>query len=75
MCLSIYGKLLRVDGDVGTVEIGGVERKVGLQLVPGAAQGDFVLVHAGFAIQVVDAEEAKSTMALLSEIFEAEETN
>ena len=75
MCLSIYGKLLGVEGDVGIVEIGGVERKVGLQLVPGAAPGDYVLVHAGFAIQVVDEEEAKSTMALLSEIFEEEETN
>ena len=75
MCLSIYGKLTAVDGDTGTVDIGGVERKVGLQLVPGACPGDYVLVHAGFAIQVVDAEEAKSTMALLGEIFEAEETN
>jgi hydrogenase expression/formation protein HypC len=75
MCLSIYGKLTRVDGDAGVVEIGGVERKVGLQLVPGASQGDYVLVHAGFAIQVVDEGEAESTMALLSEIFEAEETN
>jgi hydrogenase expression/formation protein HypC len=75
MCLSIYGKLTGVDGDVGVVEIGGVERKVGLQLVPGAAQGDYVLVHAGFAIQVVGEEEAKSTMALLSAIFESEECN
>jgi hydrogenase expression/formation protein HypC len=75
MCLSIYGKLTGVEGDIGVVEIGGVERKVGLQLVPGASPGDYVLVHAGFAIQVVGEEEAKSTMALLSEIFEAEESN
>ena len=48
---------------------------MGLQLVPGASPGDYVLVHAGFAIQVVGEEEAKSTMALLSEIFESEESN
>ena len=75
MCLSIYGKLMSIDGDFGVVEIGGVRRKVGLQLVPGAAPGDYVLIHAGFAIQVTDEEEAKSNMALLSEIFETEESN
>ena len=71
MCLSIFGKLLGVEGDVGIVEIGGVERKVGLQLVPGAAPGDYVLVHAGFAIQRYDEADALETLRLLQEAYEA----
>jgi hydrogenase expression/formation protein HypC len=69
MCLSIAGKLLSVDGANGVVELGGVKRTVGLQLVPEAQPGNYVLLHAGFAIQIVDEEEAKTTMALIEEFL------
>ncbi|MBN2323851.1 MAG: HypC/HybG/HupF family hydrogenase formation chaperone [Spirochaetes bacterium] len=72
MCLAIPGKILYKEGDTGKVELGGVTREVGLQLVPESKAGDWVLLHAGFAIQVVDEEEAQATLDLLEEFFKAE---
>lgn len=71
MCLGVPGKVLEVaDSDWGMakVEIGGVLRDVSLQLVPEAGVGDWVLVHAGFAIQQIDEQEAEETVRLLNEI-------
>lgn len=69
MCLAIPGKLITVDGMMGIVELGGVRRKTSLQLVPEAVAGDYVLVHAGFAIQVIDAQEARQTLEIFNEYF------
>jgi len=73
MCLAIPGKLVSINGETGIVESGGVRREVGLQLVPEAKVGDYVLLHAGFAIQVVDEKEAAETLALLEELFAPED--
>ncbi len=74
MCLAIPGKILTIDGVTGVVNMSGVEVNVGLQLVPGAKVGDYVLLHAGFAIQVIDEEEALETEELLAEyIFPEDE--
>jgi len=73
MCLGIPGKIISIHQDGGIVEMGGVQRKVGLQLVPEAKPGDYVLVHAGFAIQVIDENEARETLSLLEELFNAED--
>ena len=72
MCLAIPEKLLRIDGDVGYVKFAGTERRIGLALVPDAKVGDFVLVHAGFAIQRMDAAEAAETLQLIEELFPVE---
>jgi hydrogenase expression/formation protein HypC len=72
VCLAIPGKIITKEGDTGNVELGGVTREVGLQLVPESKPGDWVLLHAGFAIQVVDEKEAQATLDLLEEFFEAE---
>ncbi|KPJ86426.1 MAG: hypothetical protein AMS17_12530 [Spirochaetes bacterium DG_61] len=69
MCLAIPGRVLTVEGATGIVELGGVRRKASLQLVPEAVPGSYVLVHAGFAIQVIDEEEAKETLDLFNEYF------
>lgn len=66
MCLAIPMKLVEVAGADGVAEVGGVRRAVRLDLVPGAALADHVLVHAGYAIQVVDEEEARATLADLA---------
>jgi len=66
VCLGIPMKLVRVDGTVGTAEVDGVSRKVMLDLLPEAAVGDYVIVHAGYAIQSLDEKEAKETLALLA---------
>lgn len=71
MCLGVPGKVLEVADSVwgaAKVEIGGVTRDVSLQLTPDATVGDWVLVHAGFAIQHIDEKEAEETLRLLDEI-------
>jgi len=73
MCLGIPGQILRVlPGDdplmrMGIVSFGGVEKEVCLAYVPEAGEGDWVVVHAGFAISRVDAVEAARTLALIGE--------
>ncbi|WP_067731978.1 HypC/HybG/HupF family hydrogenase formation chaperone [Novosphingobium naphthalenivorans] len=73
MCLAVPGELLEVIGDgpltrEGRVAFAGVMRRVNLAYVPEASPGDYVLVHAGFAIAVIDEAEAHRTLALLDEI-------
>ena len=70
MCLAVPMKIISVDGDLGTVDIGGTRRKIGLTLIDEPMVGDYVLVHAGFAIQKIDEEEANKTMELLRELAE-----
>jgi hydrogenase expression/formation protein HypC len=76
MCLGIPGEILSVEeGAQGLrqarVRFGSVVREVNLNLVPEAQVGEYVIVHAGFAISVIDAEEAQSVFQLLQEMEEA----
>ena len=68
MCLAIPALIRSMEGYQAEVEIGGVKRVVGLQLVPEAKIGDYVLIHTGFAISVVDEEEAQETLRFLAEL-------
>ncbi len=68
MCWAVPTRIIAVDGAVGRVEIGGTVREVGLQLIEGPQVGDYVLIHAGFAIQKVDEAEALETLRLLEEM-------
>jgi hydrogenase expression/formation protein HypC len=68
MCLAVPGKVLSIDGTMAKVQFGGVVQEALLDFVPEAEVGDFVLVHVGFAISRVDAEEAERTLRLLEEI-------
>ncbi len=72
MCLAIPAKIISIDDNIAEVEIAGVTRKVSLDLAPEAKLDDYVLVHAGFAIQVIDEEEALKTLELFKEILEHE---
>jgi hydrogenase expression/formation protein HypC len=69
MCLAIPGKLASIEEKdglrTGRVQFGGIVRQVCLDFVPEAKQGDYVMVHVGFAISVVDKDEAERTYALL----------
>ena len=69
MCWAIPARIAEIDGPVGKVELSGTLREIGLMLVTEPQVGDYVLVHAGFAIQKVDEEEALKTLALLEEAF------
>lgn len=71
MCLAIPAKITEMKDDgLATVDILGVTRDIALDLTPQAALGDFVLVHAGFAIEVVDAEYAQETIDLIKQFPE-----
>jgi hydrogenase expression/formation protein HypC len=79
MCLAVPGRIVSVDDSaplmrVGKVDFGGVAREVNLACIPEAAVGDYVLVHVGFAISIVDADEAQRVFDYLREI-EALEAN
>lgn len=73
MCLAIPMQLIERREFDATAELRGVHRSVSLMLLPEAEVGDFVLVHAGYAITKVDADEAAQTLALLDEGIAREE--
>jgi hydrogenase expression/formation protein HypC len=73
MCLAVPGKILKIKDNMrAEVEIGGAIREVGLDMVPEAKEGDYVLVHIGYAIQIVDEKEAKETLKFLAELAQAD---
>lgn len=65
MCLALPAKVEEKEGDIAWVTMGDARMKVNLVMTPEAGVGDWVLVHAGFAIQQVDEQEAKETWELL----------
>ena len=71
MCLAIPARIVTLGADgLGTVDIMGVTREVSFDLTPEAQEGDYVLVHAGFAIEVVDEDFARETLQLIDELGE-----
>jgi hydrogenase expression/formation protein HypC len=77
MCLAVPGQLISTAGDgmarTGRVSVGGVVREVSLALVPEAQVGDYVIIHVGAALSVVDEAEAQETFRYLQAMQEAEE--
>jgi len=70
MCLAVPAKVIDKLDMLATIEVEGVARQVSLMLLPDANVGDYVLVHAGFAIQLIDEESAKQTLELLRELIQ-----
>ena len=68
MCLAVPTRIMHIDGDMAEVELDGVSRLVSLAMVPEAQMGDYVLVHAGYGITVVDEDEAMETLRLFQEL-------
>jgi len=78
MCLAVPGKIVSIEGDDpilrdGKVNFGGVVKRVNLSYVPEAKIGDYVIVHVGFALSIVDEEEAKQVFEYLKTIGELSE--
>ena len=78
MCLAVPGKLLSISGEdplerTGRVSFGGVIKEVSLACVPEAKPGDYVLVHVGMALSVVDEQEARQVFEYLRQMEELEE--
>jgi len=68
MCLGVPMKIIEIVGTTATVEMSHVRQECDLSLSPDARVGDYVIVHAGFAIEVLDEEEARETLDLLDEV-------
>lgn len=70
MCLAIPALITAREGFEAQVEVGGISRSISLRLTPEARVGDYVYVHAGFSISVVDEEEALESLRILRELAE-----
>ncbi len=68
MCLGIPAKVIEIKDFLATVDMMGNERNVGIHFVPEVQVGDYVLVHAGYAMEIIDEEVAKETAELLLEV-------
>ena len=68
MCLGIPMKVKKINGDFADVESGRLLRKVNIQMLPGIKPGDYILVHAGFALQKVDPKKAAETLKLVNDL-------
>lgn len=74
MCLAIPAEVIEIqENDLAVVEAGGAKKLISLSLVDDVRVGDYVLVHAGFAIEIVDEQEAKKTMELFEELARLDE--
>lgn len=68
MCLAIPAKIVEIEDNMGTIDMEGIQREVSLLLLEDAKLGDYVIVHAGFAIHKIDEEEAMESLKLLREM-------
>ena len=74
MCLAVPAEVVEIlQNDVAFIDVGGLRKKINLSLVEGVQTGGFVLVHAGFAIEIIDEEEARKTMELFEEMARLDE--
>jgi hydrogenase expression/formation protein HypC len=73
MCLAIPALIRSIEDKEAEVEVGGITRRISLWLTPEARVGDYVLVHTGYAINVLDQKEAEETLTLLRQIAELAE--
>ncbi len=69
MCLALPARVAELVGmDQGIIDLGGVRKRISMALVPEARVGDFVIVHVGYAIGLLDPEEAEATLRLFAEM-------
>lgn len=69
MCLAVPARVIEKKDMMATVEVEGIRRNISMMLLPEAKEGDYILMHAGFAIQVIDEDEARITSELLKEVL------
>jgi len=79
MCLAVPGKIVTITGDdslarMGKIDFSGISKEISLAYLPEAKLGDYVIVHAGFALSIIDESEAKESLKAFQEldIFEAD---
>ncbi len=67
MCLAIPSKIVKIENNIATIDVDGVKREASLQLLEDPKVGDYVIVHAGFAIHTIDETDAMESLKLLRE--------
>jgi hydrogenase expression/formation protein HypC len=72
MCLAVPGRLIEVKGDEALASLHGNKLRISTALIPGAQPGDWVLIHAGFAIQKLEGTELEQTWAILQDIADCQ---
>ncbi|GLC32378.1 HypC/HybG/HupF family hydrogenase formation chaperone [Clostridium omnivorum] len=75
MCLGIPLRVICINGNTAVGEMNGIERKIRIDLVPNVKLENYVMVHAGFAIEIIDYEAAKETLDIMKELEESLEQN
>jgi len=75
MCLAVPSRITAIEGKRAKVEVAGVTRTVDITLVPKVKVGDYVLIHAGYAITVIDEMEAQETLKLFEELIKYNEVS
>jgi hydrogenase expression/formation protein HypC len=71
LCLAVPAKILKISGKYAKVDFGGLTKEVDISLVD-ARVGQYVIIHAGFALQVMDEKDAKDTLDMFNEILESD---
>lgn len=69
MCLAIPMKIKKIKGEFAKVEAGRLTRTINIQMLPLIKEGDYVIVHAGFALEKIDPQKAKETLKVINEIY------
>jgi len=75
MCLAVPMKIISRDRDAGVAEMSGVKKEISFLMLPDAQIGDYVIVHAGFAIEKLNEEEALKTLELFREMADLDPEN
>lgn len=73
MCLAVPSKIISIKGDTAIVDVYGVQREANLMLCPGAKVGDYIIMHAGFAIHILDKKDAEETLQMFKDIEKLQE--
>lgn len=73
MCVAVPALVKSIEGELATVELGGITQQVSLRLTPEVKVGDYVIVHTGYAINILDQEEAEETLRLFEQMANAAE--
>ena len=73
MCLAVPVRIKSIEDKEAEIEIGGITRRISLWLTPEAKVGDYALVHTGYAINIIDQEQAEETLNILREIVQLAE--
>ncbi|BCS96771.1 hydrogenase [Desulfoluna limicola] len=72
MCLAIPSRIVEINGDEAVIDVDGVRRETSLLLVEGPKVGDYVIIHAGYAITILDEESARESLRALNELVSGE---